>query len=160
MIIVMMGVAGSGKTFVGQRLAARLGWEFVDADDVHPAANIEKMAAGVALDDLDRQPWLARLQSILSAFDREGRSVVLACSALREEFRDALRAAAADVRFVYLKGDPALIEHRLRTRTGHFMPPELLNSQLATLEEPEDALTVDAGADVEVIIDRVSATLS
>jgi gluconokinase len=160
MIVVMMGVAGSGKTFVGQRLAARLGWEFIDADDLHPAANIEKMAAGVALDDLDRQPWLARLQTILSAFDREGRSVVLACSALREEFREALRAAADDVRFVYLKGDLALIEGRLRTRSGHFMPPELLASQLDALEEPGDALTVDAGADVEIIIDRIMGTLS
>jgi gluconokinase len=154
MIVVVMGVAGSGKTTVGTALATRLGWRFLDADDLHPAANVEKMRHGIPLTDEDRAPWL---RAVVDAIARGG-DVVLACSALRRWHRDALREGArADLRFVYLAGDVAELDRRLRARTGHYMPASLLRSQLDTLEPPDatEALTVDAEVPVASIIDTI-----
>lgn len=144
MIVVLMGVCGCGKTTVGRKLAQELGCAFLDADDFHPQANIAKMAAGIALSDADRIPWLDRLAGELRAASASGRDVVLACSALKQAYRDRLaRGAGEELRVVYLKGDVATIEPRLAKRTGHYMPSSLLTSQLAALEEPADAIVVD-----------------
>jgi gluconokinase len=160
MIVVVMGVSGSGKTAVGMALALRLGWAFEDADDRHPRANVEKMRGGAPLTDEDRRPWLRELGDVIRAWSDRGRDVVLACSALRKWHRDALRSGAPDggsIRFVYLEGTHELIDQRLRHRVGHFMPPSLLESQLATLEKPDatEALVVDVGPPVAVIVDAI-----
>jgi gluconokinase len=135
-----MGVVGSGKTTVGSLLAAKLGWQFADADDFHPPGNIQKISHGIALTDADRAPWLAALRRAVEKWNDEGRSVVLACSALKDSYREELRAG--DVRFVYLKGDARLISQRLHERHGHFASDSILESQFADLEEPRDALVV------------------
>ena len=142
MIVVLMGVSGCGKTTVGRALAEELGWTFVDADDLHPEANVTKMASGMPLTDEDRWPWYERIVLELRRLTSRGERVVLACSALKQAYRDRL-ARAGDLRVVYLKGDAATIEPRLAGRKGHFMPASLLASQLATLEEPADAIVVD-----------------
>lgn len=134
MIVVVMGVCGSGKTSVGRLIAERTGWTFVEGDDLHPEANLRKMAAGTPLTDDDRRPWLDRIAGEMRRAGREGRSMVVACSALRRIYRDRLRACGADLRFVHLAGAPALLRARMARREGHFMPPGLLDSQLATLE--------------------------
>jgi len=135
--IVVMGVSGCGKSTVGARLADALGGRFVDADDLHPPGNVAKMAAGAPLDDADREPWLARVAEVLATGATADAAVtVVACSALRRRYRDALRdGSGARLYFVHLVGDPALLERRITARTGHFMPPGLLLSQLAVLEE-------------------------
>jgi carbohydrate kinase (thermoresistant glucokinase family) len=133
--IVVMGVSGCGKSTVGELLATRLQSDFLDADDLHPAANKAKMAGGTPLTDEDRWPWLAVVGAAMKAETDAGRSIVMACSALRHVYRDALRAAAAGpVFFVHLHGTRELLESRLGARHGHFMPSSLLDSQLATLE--------------------------
>jgi gluconokinase len=142
MVVVVMGVSGSGKTTVGRALADAMGWPFLDADDFHPAANVEKMRAGVPLTDEDRWPWLDRLGREIAAINARGDNAVLACSALKQAYRDRL-AANGGVRIAYLKGDQATIEPRLAARAGHYMPASLLASQLAALEEPVDAIVVD-----------------
>jgi gluconokinase len=142
LIIVVMGVSGSGKTTIGQMLGTQLGWPFFDADDFHPPENVAKMRAGTPLTDDDRWPWLDRLAREMGAIDARGNNAVLGCSALKQAYRDRI-AGAGDVRFVYLKGDRATIAERLAGRVGHYMPPTLLDSQLATLEEPSDAIVVD-----------------
>ena len=142
MVVVLMGVCGCGKTTVGRMLADELGWPFLDADDFHPAANVAKMRAGTALTDDDRWPWLDRLAAEMAAINARGAHAVLGCSALKQSYRDRL-ARAGDVRFFYLKGDRATIAPRLAARPGHYMPASLLDSQLATLEEPTDATVVD-----------------
>ncbi len=146
MIIIMMGVSGCGKSTVGKALASDLDCRFVEGDDYHPAANVAKMSAGQPLTDADRAPWLAAISRDIAAWRREHRDVVVTCSALKRRYRRQLGAAADDaVRFVYLQGSQALIEQRIRERKGHFMPPGLLDSQFAALEEPgpdEPALTV------------------
>jgi gluconokinase len=134
-------VAGSGKTTVGRLLARELGWPFYDADDFHPAENLEKMRSGVPLSDEDRAPWLLALRALLAEQAR-GRHALLACSALKRSFREAL-SEGNDVRFVYLKGSPELIARRLAQRQGHFFRPELLASQLEALETPQDVLEAD-----------------
>jgi carbohydrate kinase (thermoresistant glucokinase family) len=141
-IVLLMGVSGCGKTTVGQALAQKLGWRFLDADDFHPEANVAKMARGVALTDDDRWPWFDRIVAEMRRLTALGEHAVLACSALKQAYRDRL-AAGGDVRVVYLKGDAATIEPRLASRRGHFMPASLLPSQFATLEEPADAIVVD-----------------
>jgi len=141
-----MGVAGAGKSTVGALLAAELGWTFYDGDDLHPAANVRKMASGRPLDDADRWPWLRRIAGVIARHARRGEPAVVACSALKRAYRDVLAAAAPGVRIVYLKGSHELIAERLRGRRGHFLPPRLLASQLADLEEPDDALVVDVAA--------------
>ena len=152
-VIALMGVAGSGKTFVGTALASELGWRFIDADDLHPRSNIEKMKSGVPLDDADREPWLDRISFALAA--QEG-NVVLACSALRQAFRDRLPG----VRFVHLRAPVAVLADRLGRRSNHFMPPSLLSSQLAALEEPPAALILDSTQPVTVLVQRIRQELN
>ena len=147
-----MGVTGCGKTTVGVALAEACGWIFHDADDFHPAENVVKMKRGAALDDEDRWPWLARLNTFLLDNEREGNSLVLACSALKQTYRDRLARGCAAARFVFLDGDKQLIRARLAARQGHYMNPKLLESQFAILEPPEDALRLDiAGSPAEMV---------
>lgn len=154
-----MGVSGSGKSTVGQALAGALGWQFFDADDFHPPANVAKMAAGLPLVDADRWPWLDRIVDELKSVAARGGQAVLACSALREAYRERLRRAG-DVRFVFLQGDQATIAARLAERTHKYMPPSLLPSQFATLEPPADALAVDVRASVPEQIQRIRDAFS
>jgi len=153
MIVIPMGVSGSGKTTVGRLLATDLGWPFHDADDFHPPENVAKMRAGVPLADADRAVWLDRLRSLIEELIAARRSAVLACSALKQAYRDRLAVDPAAVRFVYLRGDYELIRRRLQERTGHYMPAALLRSQFETLEEPgTDVLVVDvAPAPAEIV---------
>lgn len=149
--IVLMGVAGSGKTTVGRIVAERLGWRFLDADDFHSPENVEKMRSGQPLTDDDRWPWLDRLNGLL----REDGSAVLACSALRQRYRDRIGAGLDDVRWVHLAGSFELIGSRLAARKGHYMPASLLASQFNTLEPPSAALTIDVGDTPEVLAARI-----
>lgn len=158
MIVVLMGVAGSGKTTVGQLLSHQLDWEFADADDFHPSANVEKMTRGVPLTDADRIPWLARLRELILAWMAEGKSGVVACSALKESYREQLRVGP-EVRIVFLKGSPELLQTRLAARSGHYMKAAMLSSQLATLEEPTDAITIDASGTVDEVVGEVRRSL-
>jgi gluconokinase len=155
MIVVVMGVAGSGKTTVGRALADDLHLRFFDADDFHPAANIARMRAGIPLTDEDREPWLDSLRELVRRADVEGEGIVLACSALRKRFRDRLRAPAHDLRYVFLRATPELIARRMSTRTGHFMAAELLASQFEALEEPDAALTLDASLPPDELVLRI-----
>jgi len=154
MIVIVMGVVGSGKTTVGRLLAQQLNWEFADADDFHPAVNIEKIRHGIPLGDEDRQPWLDRLREAILGWIARGRNVVLACSALKRAYRKILDAGP-EVKFVYLKGSATLIAERLRSRHGHFAGEQILASQLSDLEEPEWALTVDIAATPAQIVDKI-----
>jgi gluconokinase len=157
MIVVLMGVSGSGKTTIGTLMAERAGAVFVDADDYHPAANKQKMAAGQPLNDADRQPWLETLNRLLRGWYAEGKGGVLACSALKESYRATLTAGLLEsaVHFVLLDGPPELIAERLAVRKHEFMTPKLLASQLATLEPPADALRVVNDRPPEEIVDRI-----
>lgn len=150
-----MGVAGSGKTLIGTRLAQRLGWRFLDADNFHPPENITRMAAGTALTETDREPWLFTLRALLHAIDTQHENVVLACSALRAQFRRRLTAGLRDAHLVYLRADATLLSARLQSRIGHFFPARLLQSQFDDLEEPSDALQIDASEDPEVIVEHI-----
>ena len=154
-VLVLMGVSGSGKTTVGAALARELGWEFLEADEFHPPANVAKMSAGSALDDSDREPWLEAVRAALEARSRRGARAVAACSALKAAYRRVLAPDPADTRFVHLRGDLALLGGRLRARTGHFMKEGLLPSQFEALEEPLDALVVDAAQAQDVIVHRI-----
>lgn len=154
-----MGVSGAGKTEVGRRLADALGAEFVEGDEYHPPENVEKMRAGIPLDDADRWPWLDRLSRAIEEWLSEGRDVVLACSALKQSYRDRLAAGRPDVHFVWLKGDEGLIRARLELRRGHYMPPALLPSQLAALEEPADAIVIDIAAPPDAIVTEIRKRL-
>jgi len=153
-----MGVSGSGKTTVGRALADDLRWTFIDADDFHPAVNVAKMTAGVALTDEDRGPWLDRLADELAAIEARGGSVVLACSALKRAYRDRLSRSTM-LRWVYLKGDAATIEPRLASRHDHYMPASLLASQFATLEEPDRAMIVDIRQGVATQVAQIAGGL-
>lgn len=152
MVVVLMGVSGSGKTTIGRELAALLGWAFVEGDDFHPDANVEKMAAGNPLNDDDRRPWLRALgDRVAGACDR-GEQVVLACSALKQDHRDQLEQGCPErVRFVYLTASEELIRRRLEAREGHFMDPALIHSQFEALEPPADAVRVDVSPAPEVV---------
>lgn len=155
-----MGVAGSGKTVVGTALAAALGVPFVEGDDYHPPANRAKMAAGIALDDEDRRGWLDALAARIAEARGAGEGLVVSCSALRRRYRDRLRDADAALRFVHLSGSRELIATRLAARRGHFMPPSMLDSQLATLETPDSAESVwvqDVSGTPEEIVAAVLA---
>jgi len=158
MIVVLMGVSGSGKTVVGQALAADLGWPFFDGDDFHPPANVAKMAAGTPLTDADRWPWLDRLAAEMAAVNARGANAVLACSALKQAYRDRLDRAG-NVRVVHLKGDEATIAARLAGRSHRYMPATLLASQFATLEEPAGAVVVDIRDPVPVQVARIRTAL-
>ncbi len=159
MALVIMGVSGSGKSTVGEKLAQRLGWTMAEGDRLHPPENVEKMRRGVPLTDEDRGPWLDRIGELLKAWAVEGRSGLVTCSALKRAYRARLLAARPDLRFVYLKGSAALIAARVKARHHEYMPASLLESQFDTLEEPlpgEPVITVDAGkspkAEVEAIL--------
>src|SRR5262245_34497564 len=155
MIAILMGVSGSGKTTIGRLLAHELGWAFHDADDLHPAANVEKMHRGEPLTDGDRMPWLDAVHALMASLAGAGRSAVIACSGLKQSYRDRLSAGIPDVRYVYLRGDASLLRLRLAKRSGHFMPIDLLESQLDTLEEPTDAFVVDIEAPPDQIAARI-----
>jgi gluconokinase len=140
-IVIVMGVVGAGKTTIGSLLAQQLGWSFVDADDYHSSENKAKIHRGIPLTDADREPWLERLHNEIANWIASGANVVLACSALKRKYREELKVGP-EVKFVYLKGDAAVIDSRLRGRKGHFADDKILASQLADLEEPHDAVTV------------------
>jgi len=149
---IVMGVSGCGKTTVGKHLASRLGWDFYDADDFHPPTSIAKMARGVPLDDNDRVPWLESLHELISDHLKVGRTGVLACSALKGRYRKILLADNDDAQVVYLKGSFDLIQSRLSARAGHYMKASMLQSQFDTLEEPTEAVTVDASLPADDIV--------
>jgi gluconokinase len=142
-IVILMGVTGCGKTTVGALLAQERGWEFYDADDFHPAENVAKMKSGAPLTDQDRWPWLDRLNALLLDSERQRKNLVLACSALKQAYRDRLVRGCTTVRLVFLEGEAELIRARLASRRGHYMNPALLASQFAILEPPPDALRLD-----------------
>jgi gluconokinase len=158
-IVIVMGVSGVGKTTIGTALAASLGWLFLDADDYHPAANVAKMAAGIALQDEDRWPWLDALNARLREADARGASVVLACSALKARYRERLTGGLSRYRLVYLHGTLELIEARLRERRHRYMPASLLASQFAALEPPQDAIEVDSALDLPAALAHIAANL-
>lgn len=159
MIILILGVSGSGKTTIGQQLAATLHWQFQDADDFHPAANIEKMRHGIPLTDGDRAPWLLALQQAITLWLQTNTNTVLACSALKARYRQQLIQSSMQVKQVYLKGSFALIQQRLQQRQGHYMRADLLQSQFDTLEEPEDALWIDIDQSSAAIVAQIRAAL-
>ena len=162
MIIVIFGVSGAGKTTVGKMLAEQLGWRFLEADDFHLAANIEKMRNGHPLTDEDRWPWLDCLRKQIKQLLSAGQNAVLACSALKRAYRDRLRVGD-QVKFVFLRGDYALVEKQLRSRHGHFMNTALLQSQFDHLEQPqsdENVLTIELGRTPEEIVRRIEANLN
>jgi len=149
---IVMGVSGSGKTSVGKSLAKHLGWDFYDADDFHPPENVTKMAKAVPLTDFDRAPWLAALHVLISSSLTQNRPGVLACSALKERYRQKLLEGNDGVRLIYLKGSYDLIWSRMSARKDHYMKPHMLQSQFETLEEPANALTVDITSSVNEIV--------
>lgn len=154
-----MGVSGAGKTLVGRTLARHLGWPFIDADDLHPQSNIAKMTAGIPLEPPDRVAWLDAIRAALLRVDRANGDAVLACSALRADFREALRAGLRDVRFVHLVADRALIRARVASRTDHFMPVSLIDSQFETLEMPGDAIEIDASQPPDAIARAIATAI-
>jgi gluconokinase len=155
MVILVMGVSGSGKSTVGERLARELNWDFVEADAVHPPANIAKMAAGQPLTDEDRAPWLAALQERINDRLTRGENAVVTCSALKKRYRDVLVVDPEQVKIVHLHGSPELLRSRMAGRTGHFMPPTMLDSQLAALEPPTNALRLDVAQPPEQLVARI-----
>ena len=160
--LVVMGVSGSGKTTVAELLAKRLDWPFVEGDRLHPPANVEKMRQGIPLTDADRAPWLDRIGEELKSWAAEGRSGVMTCSALKRAYRDRIRSARPDVRFVCLKGSEALIAGRVGARHHEYMPASLLKSQFDALEEPkpdEPVVTIDAGGSPETEVAAIIAAL-
>ncbi|ASR35480.1 gluconate kinase [Prauserella marina] len=154
--LVVMGVSGAGKTTIAELLAERLGWQLAEADEFHPEANIDKMSAGIPLTDADRAPWLAAIRDWITTKDALGRDTVVTCSALKRSYRAILGEAESRVRFVFLSGGTELIASRLSRRSGHFMPPDLLGSQVGDLEPlaaDEDGITVDISAPPSEIAD-------
>ena len=160
MIIVIMGVSGSGKTTVGLELAAALRWGFSDADEFHSPANVEKMRSGIPLTDQDREPWLRSIRDAIERWKRSEPGHVLACSALKKHYREILGRNDPDVRFVYLHGGFELISERLKSRKSHFFNPALLRSQFEALEDPEDALVVDVSKEPQEIVSQIVAALN
>lgn len=158
MIVIVMGVVGAGKTTIGRLLAEQLVWDFADADDFHPQSNVEKIRNGIALNDEDRKPWLDALRQAITHWIAQGRNVVLACSALKRAYRQKLEVGP-EVQFVYLKGSGDLIAGRLSSRQGHFAGAQILASQLADLEEPAGAATVDIGATPQQITAEIRTKL-
>ena len=155
MVLLLMGVTASGKTTVGHLLRDQLGWPFYDGDDFHPPANIEKMSKGIPLTDDDRRPWLESLHRVMADAEAAGTSAIVASSALKEAYRQILSDGLRTLRIVFLKGDPATLQDRLDHRVGHFMPKTMLPSQMAALEEPKDAIVVNAGQPPNVIVQQI-----
>ena len=159
MIIVLMGVTGSGKSTVGKLLASQLGWKFFEGDDFHSPKNIEKLRRGEPLNDADRKPWLEAIREVIRTAIDHGENAVIACSALKQSYRKLLQTRE-QVSFVYLKASMALVQDRLKNRVGHFMNPDLVQSQFDTLEEPEQALQVDVGLSPADIVQLIRNKLS
>ncbi|MBG1266843.1 gluconokinase [Nostoc sp. WHI] len=159
MIILLMGVSGSGKTTIGLLLADSLNWEFRDADAFHSPENIEKMRHGIPMNDLDRMPWLLALQTAIAQWLKEDKNVVLACSALRDSYRQFLVLDSDRIKLVYLKGSFEIIQKRLQERHNHFMSEKLLNSQFDDLEEPVNAISVDVSEPPQVIVQNIRTAL-
>jgi gluconokinase len=159
MIIVLMGVTGSGKTTVGKLLARQLGWSFFEGDDFHSPENVKKLRRGEPLSDEDRKPWLEAIRETIRAAIDRGENAVIACSALKESYRKVLQISG-QVSFVYLKASVALIQERLKNRVGHFMNPNLIESQFDTLEEPKGTLQVDAHSPPDAIVQLIRSKLS
>lgn len=157
-IVIIMGVSGSGKTTVGKRLAEALEWQFVDADDLHSPENVEKMSRGIPLDEGDRLPWLMTMRQQISAWLQQDKNVVLACSALKQSYREILDCSLEPVKLVYLKGSQSVIQARMQSRTDHFMSADLLNSQFDALEEPspDEAIHLDVSLSVSELVERIS----
>jgi gluconokinase len=161
-VLVVMGVSGSGKSTVASLLAERLGWTFEEGDSLHPIANVEKMAAGTALTDDDRWPWLAKVADWIDGRLDAGENGIITCSALKRSYRNALGRRGSGIEFVYLEVPKRELEERVQNRPGHFMPASLLDSQLETLEPPtatEPAIRVDAGPDAQLVVDRIMRAL-
>jgi gluconokinase len=159
MVIILMGVAGSGKTTVGEALARRLAWPFYDADDFHPAYNREKMRRGIPLDDNDRRPWLQALRAAIVRCVDAQQDTIFTCSALKQSYREFLTTDTEGVKFAYLAGSEQLIGERLRLRRGHFFEPKLLHSQFEELEAPAGVLTIDISPPPAAIVDSIIAAL-
>jgi len=155
MAIVLMGVSGCGKTRIGEALTQTMGWPFYDGDDYHPKANIDKMSQGMPLNDDDRQPWLEELHKIIREHLDRGMDVIVSCSALKAKYRETLRGDLENVRFVHLAGSAELIYERLQHRNGHFMKAEMLQSQFADLEIPQDALSVSIDQPVNKVVAEI-----
>lgn len=155
MVIIIMGVEGTGKTTIGKMLAQKLGWKFYDADDYHPKRNIEKMRSGVPLNDEDRWPWLKEVRKLIDSSLNINEPSIIACSALKSSYRQYLKQQEEKIIFVYLKGDKNTILKRLASREKHFAGTQLLESQLQTLEEPEGAIACDISGEPEVITDYI-----
>jgi len=159
-IVLVMGVAGSGKTTVGQLLAHQLGWQFNDADEFHSPANVAKMSAGLPLSDTDREPWLGAIRTHMEHCLAERTDAVVTCSALKQAYRHVLMNGLADVRLAYLHGSRELLLARISSRQGHFMKPAILDSQLAALEQPNDALKVSIDADPPALVATIRTAFS
>jgi gluconokinase len=160
MVVILMGVAGSGKTTIGRQLAGELGWKFADADEFHPPANVAKMSAGIPLDDSDRAPWLAAIRLYIDTRLERGENAVVTCSALKEKHRQVLIGDPTRVKLVYLRGTRELLWTRISGRQGHFMKPAMLDSQLAALEEPVGAHVVDIAQSPPQIIAAIREALA
>lgn len=158
-VVILTGVSGSGKTLIGQSLAQDMGWKFYDADDLHSAENILKMAQGIPLTESDREPWLRALDELITQLMTVDQSAVIACSALRQRYRDRLRNGWSSVYFVFLKGGYDLIHQRLTQRQGHYMKADLLSSQFAALEEPADALVINVAETPDAIVQIIRQQL-
>lgn len=158
-IVIVTGVTGSGKSTVGRALASRLGWQFHDADDLHTAENVERMRRNQPLTDAQRLPWLQRVRAVVDNAAREGRGEVIACSALKDRYREIIAGGVDGVRFVHLTGDPDLLRERIQRRPGHFAGAGLLESQLDALEPPDDALTLDVQLPVDALVDAIERDL-
>jgi carbohydrate kinase (thermoresistant glucokinase family) len=159
-VVVIMGVSGVGKTTIGKALAARLGWSFVDGDDLHPPENVAKMKRGEPLTDADRLPWLENIHALITDYRSRSQPLVLACSALRPSYRRILVGDEPNVRFVYLTGDPGLIAARLGRRTHHFMPSSLLPDQLSSLDPPHGVMKLNVSEPIKRIVQSIVDNLS
>lgn len=161
-ILVIMGVSGSGKSTIGALLSGRLSWTFAEGDDLHPSANIEKMSKGIPLSDADRWPWLKSITEVMDRWHQDGIAGIITCSALRRSYREMLAKGRPYLRFIYLKGSQDVISQQLTRRHDHFMPPNLLASQLATFEDPapnEPVLICSIGDRVEDVVEHIIAEL-
>jgi gluconokinase len=159
MVILIMGVSGSGKTTIGEGLASELDWKFRDADEFHSAANIEKMRQGIPLNDDDRRPWLQALRQAIDEALQSNANLILACSALKAAYRQVLGEPSDQIKSVYLKGSFELIEQRIKQRQGHYMKANLLRTQFDALEEPNDAIVVEIDQSSSAIVQQIKNSL-